>query len=91
MFIFKVNFVFDIKTTPQFSAFERYLYLGVILNCNKNTQKHPSIVNSSQFLQADKDSIAYNERIVQKTLQKNQTQNSIIALFKNISNWIVTC
>ena len=30
MVMFKVNFVFDIETTAQFSAFERYFYLGVI-------------------------------------------------------------
>ena len=29
--MFNVNFVFDIKTTAQFSAFERCFYLGVNL------------------------------------------------------------
>ena len=30
MVMFKVNFIFNIETTAQFSAFERYFYLGGI-------------------------------------------------------------
>ena len=51
----------------------------VMLNRSKYTEKCLSIVNSSQFLQADKDPTASIERKVQRTLRK--IKDKIPALF----------
>ena len=40
MVMFEVNFVFNIKTTAQFSAFESYFYLVAFWNQFINTFIH---------------------------------------------------